>query len=122
MFERESRREKIIEGKMREIRLRVRTRQSEAHSALSRDTRPTLQAMSAADNLLRTAETDFFTIIDEVSHRYYTMCGSCRVLFCFFTFSHRKICNCKNIQLPIYRFYGILSLKGYFFCKACAFL
>uniref|UniRef100_A0A1B6DTQ3 Uncharacterized protein n=2 Tax=Clastoptera arizonana TaxID=38151 RepID=A0A1B6DTQ3_9HEMI len=64
MFERESRREKIIEGKMREIRLRVKTRQSEAHSTSSKDNRPSVQTLSAADALLRTAETDFLSIIE----------------------------------------------------------
>lgn len=67
MFERESRREKIIEGKMREIRLRVRTRQSEAHSAGSRDSRASAPHPSTADILLNTAENEFFQIIDEVS-------------------------------------------------------
>lgn len=66
MFERESRREKIIEGKMREIRLRVRTRQSEAHSAGSRDSRPSGAYPSAADILLQTAEDEFFQIINQV--------------------------------------------------------
>uniref|UniRef100_A0A1B6H019 Dynein intermediate chain 3, ciliary n=1 Tax=Cuerna arida TaxID=1464854 RepID=A0A1B6H019_9HEMI len=69
MFERESRREKIIEGKMREIRLRVRTRQSEAHSAGSRDSRPSVPQQSAADIMLRTAEEEFFQIIDEEEAR-----------------------------------------------------
>jgi cell division protein YceG involved in septum cleavage len=66
MFERESRREKIIEGKMREIRLRVKTRQSEQHSAGSRESRPSVTHPSAADLLLQAAEEEFFQIIEEV--------------------------------------------------------
>lgn len=61
MFERENRREKIIEGKMREIRLRVRARADQnAHAAA----KPS--ASSIEDTLLKQAETDFFNTVREV--------------------------------------------------------
>ncbi|XP_075225789.1 dynein axonemal intermediate chain 2-like [Lycorma delicatula] len=55
MFERESRREKIIEGKMREVRLKVKVRISEQKEVGPKP----VPVMSAAELMLEAAEKDF---------------------------------------------------------------
>lgn len=66
MFERESRREKIIEGKMREVRLKVKTRTSEA---VGKDTgQKAAPIMSAAELMLEAAEKDFNELLMKVTY------------------------------------------------------
>jgi len=66
MLERESRREKILEARNREIRLRQRTKIAEiSHKDISdRETscKPSIMLVAAVKN----AEKDFFTVIEAV--------------------------------------------------------
>lgn len=69
MFERESRREKIIEGKMREVRLKGKVRTSEV---VPKEVSPKpAQIMSAADLMLEAAEKDFHELLLKV--KYYKL-------------------------------------------------
>ena len=67
MFERESRREKILEARSREIRLRQKTRLAESSNKELDKAKPTKPSQLFADTAVITAGRDFFAAIDKVT-------------------------------------------------------
>lgn len=66
MFERECRREKIIESKMKEMRLKTKVgRVIDTHIAM-KDTTKTNVAVNLDQVYIQQAEKEFFAIIEEV--------------------------------------------------------
>lgn len=69
MFERESRREKILEARSRELRLKQKSKQPQQNEPIDdeqiQENLPALTDQVFSDNLVKQAEVDFYEVFEK---------------------------------------------------------
>lgn len=99
MLERESRRERILEARNREIRLRQRTKMTESSHGDISDKETTNKPSIILDSVVKNAEKDFFTVIEMVINM-------CHLVFRLSQYSHTNTENFLSLYKNVVSIYG----------------